>query len=346
MPRLESVVEMTERIRETRVREPSTVLSRVGALSHGSLQLLLLGRYEAAELLVREALKDIRDFECDEPVARARVESAQAFLALVRDDLEGALEHFGGSVEFLEQVGAVRTLVLSRSHLGLALLELGLVKRAEEVLETALAQAEQMSLKFGTRVARVYLGYSRARRGALDARFSQEGVAYSGVETGDRRVEGSLRMFVGEMLGAMGDLNAAESHARAAVDEVKEFPPVHARALASLATVSLRQRKAELAYQAAEEGMEILENLGGLLVGESDLRLAWALALDAVGLRPQAREALGRAHQRLLERAGRISNRQWRSAFLSVPENARTAALANEWGLATATTDVIRHSIS
>jgi hypothetical protein len=62
------------------------------------------------------------------------------------------------------------------------------------------------------------------------------------------------------------------------------------------------------------------------------VRLAHAEALYATGAHDAARRAIAEARAQLLRIADRIDNPAYRQSFLdSVPENARTLALAQVW---------------
>jgi hypothetical protein len=89
------------------------------------------------------------------------------------------------------------------------------------------------------------------------------------------------------------------------------------------------------ALAAAERAMRCLEDMEGAPEdGESLARLVWAEALMAAGRESEAREALQTARDRLRHRAALIRDDTLRASFLDrVPENARTLALADEWGL-------------
>jgi predicted secreted Zn-dependent protease len=78
--------------------------------------------------------------------------------------------------------------------------------------------------------------------------------------------------------------------------------------------------------------MAQLEAAGQIEEGESLVRLVWAEALEANGRHDEAREAIGRAHARLMERAAKIGDEALRASFLErVAENARTLELAAAW---------------
>jgi hypothetical protein len=81
--------------------------------------------------------------------------------------------------------------------------------------------------------------------------------------------------------------------------------------------------------------MAILDELGAVEEGESLVRLMLVETLLAVDERAAAVEAAQIAYTRLLERAAKISSRDYRTSFLEqVSDNARTIELARELGVA------------
>ena len=82
----------------------------------------------------------------------------------------------------------------------------------------------------------------------------------------------------------------------------------------------------------AEEVMGRYESLRAFGYKGSYARLVHAEALFAVGEKERAAEAIGVARERLLENAAKIGDASYKKSFLeSVPENARTLALARAW---------------
>jgi eukaryotic-like serine/threonine-protein kinase len=110
-------------------------------------------------------------------------------------------------------------------------------------------------------------------------------------------------------------------------------PTLRALALAVRARVLLEQGRATEALGAAREGLALVAAVGGTEEGDAQLRLVYAEALRALGHYEAAREAITLAMQRLLARAQRIQEPGRRAGFCqSVPENAKTFALAAMWG--------------
>ena len=78
--------------------------------------------------------------------------------------------------------------------------------------------------------------------------------------------------------------------------------------------------------------MALFDQLGGIEEGEALVRLAFAEALEASGDHRGACEAIAIGRTRLLERAGKLRDAEFRRSFLErVADHARTLALAAAW---------------
>jgi hypothetical protein len=105
------------------------------------------------------------------------------------------------------------------------------------------------------------------------------------------------------------------------------FHRAHAQAILAQALLGLG--RADEALVAARASLES----GNVADGDALARLVQAEALELLGRREEARDALMTARDRLLDRAGRIEDLEWRKSFLErVAENARTMRLAEALG--------------
>jgi hypothetical protein len=101
--------------------------------------------------------------------------------------------------------------------------------------------------------------------------------------------------------------------------------------LACLGSVLLKMKRPHEALIAAREAQALLDSLGGVEEGESLVRITFAEALHANGETEAARAAIRIARDRVLERATKITDAEWRTSFLqNLPENARTLSVARE----------------
>jgi hypothetical protein len=127
----------------------------------------------------------------------------------------------------------------------------------------------------------------------------------------------------------MGDFDAAERAARAAVALSQSAPTLAVQATAVLARALLGLGRIDEAMRAAAEASSQLAEFGTVEEGESLVRLTYAEALAASGRQAEATAAIASARTALLARAEKLSDPTWRERFLrDVPDNARTLELA------------------
>jgi tetratricopeptide (TPR) repeat protein len=225
------------------------------------------------------------------------------------------------------------TLCKARVDYGYSLVLLGAHDRATRVLRDAVLAAERMGLKHAAASARQTLGLATGLLGAV-----AEGVALLVeartvlVAQGNARLVGGCHEGLARFKVALGDLDGAEADARAAIDAQKDLPASRASTFAHLALVLLAKGRVTEAMAAADEGRRALERPSGGDKGESLIRLVHAEALYAGREVGEAKVAIASARDRLLERAEKISDPDWRKSFLvNVPDHSRTLALATAW---------------
>ena len=294
--------------------------------------LFLAGRYALAEALLAACEAVIKGDVVD-PEAMARMHVARSWKALVAGDAATHLHLVSIAAGLFQEAGDGRNACKERTNSGCAYNELGAYAEAERVLIDALATADRMGLRMIAAAARNNLGRALGQSGRLDdaRRVEEEAVASFRVQ-GDRRMEGGSRIYLAVILTAQGDLGAAEREARSAVDLLVTVPQLRAHALAALAHVLLAEGRPADAIAPAREAMDLLEALGGMEEGEAFVRLIFAESLDRTGDRAAARAILEPSRAQILARADKISDPSWRRSYLeSIPEHARTLALASAW---------------
>src|SRR5690606_20156489 len=111
-----------------------------------------------------------------------------------------------------------------------------------------------------------------------------------------------------------GNPERAETHARRAVELLGSSPGLEAWALAVHARVLLATGRNDEALGDANEAMTILEQLGGLLQGESLPPLMPARAHFALGHEQAARKAILDAQRRLQRRTERLRRPEWQQS--------------------------------
>ena len=236
------------------------------------------------------------------------------------DAIRPIADLIGGDVMFLE------TQLLRGMNLWL----LGALAPAAQLLEGIPAAdttlGEQSSLR------RLLLSWVYADRGELDdahARAIQ--IREFCREHHDRLGEGRGTWVLADVLRRSGDLEGAEREIQAA--QAMAMPIDHPGMLATLAALRLAQERAVDALAVAEDARARCAAMGGCnLFREAFVRLVHAEALHATGDHDAARRAIADARARLLAIADKIPDPGYRASFLdSVPENARTLALAAAW---------------
>src|SRR5262249_14671366 len=118
-----------------------------------------------------------------------------------------------------------------------------------------------------------------------------------------------------------------------ALDLIGRSTPERMVAGATLAAILLAQGRPAEALAAAEVAMAELSELGGFAFKGAFIHLVHAEAVHAAGDGARAAKMIAAARERLLGQASRIGDPALQRSFLEdVPENARTLALAREWG--------------
>lgn len=273
-------------------------------------------------------------------MAAAQIEPGTAWFrrcrgsrALHRGDVGQYLEEYQKTAAGFEQAGDVRNRCSARGSVGYALMELGAYAESARVLRETLDAARRIGLEHVALVCAHNLAMALARSGALAEGIAlQEQAAEKARAQGDRRLEGGARLYLATTLALDGQLEAAERAAREAAEITRSMPILLPSTLATLARVLLGQGRRDEALAAAREAVSLRDAVAGVDEGESLVRLVHAEALEAAGDHEAAREAIVKAHRRLLERAARIQQAVWRESFLgNVPDNARTIALGAAW---------------
>jgi serine/threonine protein kinase/tetratricopeptide (TPR) repeat protein len=259
--------------------------------------------------------------------------TARGWLCMLRGELA---EHAGDpmrNLRMLEEAlaafvsaGDHRWACMVGSDLGYAWMGLGDYKRARELLEQSLGEAEALGI-YGAANARLRLGAVHARLGNHDEGLALARAALERSEgAGDWNLASQAHMVLSSILTTQGSAKTAEIHARSAVESASPSTRARANALGNLSLV-LSARPIE-ALLAAVQAMEMLQSVGGATDGEARIRLGHALALSAMGHETPAKQAIESACQRLTARAANIDDEAVRVRFLGVKEHTATLELA------------------
>ncbi len=293
-----------------------------------------------------------------DPIAAAYLCEVRATRATVAGAPLTSMREKARARAFRLQGGDLRGAYTVQVNEAASLLELGDFVRAEELLSEATPVLDRFGLGAMAAYARLCLGLallgrdarlgvtaaqSRLRLGAAmlgrGARREAQAVISLAVtqswERGRPRTEALARCALAGVLAADGDLEAAEREVLTALERVTTLPAPRSYALATLASIRLQRGARAAALGDATEAIQILNALGGLDTGDAKVRRIYAEALRATGDIESSVAAIAWARGRVLERASRIDDEGWRESFLTrVEDNARTLALAKEWGVA------------
>lgn len=301
------------------------------AVAATAVALLHTGRFDLADRLIG-LLGDPEEGR-DDPYAQAWVERGHAIRAAYAGETCASLRFMEASASHFEKAGDLRTACQQQGNVGYLQRELGLYRESEATLRGVLDVAERLGLDHIVPTAKHNLGMAVALLGRLEeARTLEDEAVLAFARQGDRRFEGTSRVYLTRIHLAAGDLASAERQATVAIEVLEPVPQSRAVALAALAQVLLRQGRARAALARAEEASEALAAVGGTDEGESLIRLALAEARRANGDVEGARAALRVARDALQNRADRITDASWRASFLEQdPDNARILELARGW---------------
>jgi serine/threonine protein kinase/tetratricopeptide (TPR) repeat protein len=330
--KVKELLAFSEELKKVEVAEP---IAHFHAIASCRLSTFLIrsGMPHIAEMLLDAAQQHIGAEDSAEALARAWLDVARAELSTHRGDVVAYLRRVEAAAEAFTAAGDVRNASLQRANIGNAYIQLGAYRRAAGVLREALDVAQPMGLDF-TAVLQVNLGFVLGQLGEIEAGSAAAWEALRQcLKQNNKRLAGCALIYLATLSSMQNDIPRAAKLSQEALDTLDGDTPLRAYALATLAQLLLTQRKPEPALACAQEGMDRMKSLGGLMEeGESLLRTTNALSLRGVGREAEGRAAIAEARRRLLERAERIHDPAWRRSFLEgVVDNARVIALAAQW---------------
>src|SRR5262249_53883095 len=125
-----------------------------------------------------------------------------------------------------------------------------------------------------------------------------------------------------------GRLGDAREEAETALAILQHFIRWRLPVYTTLVEIRLREGRADIACQVAEEGLLCLASLGGSCLGDIAFQLAVAEARAAAGDMTAARAALSKTLQTIKTRADRIPDAAVRARYLDdIPEHVRAREL-------------------
>ncbi len=308
-------------------------VAHVLATSRIAIALVVLGQYDNATTLLSR-VSNAKELIEKEPAARAFLDAAGVAKAAWEGDLERAATLAQDAVVCFDLIGDVRNAARQRQKAGWALCELGMYVLAESVLQDARDSAERLGLVAVANEAKLQLVtlYARTGRAEDAVRIGKEVIASFSAQL-DRAGEGRARAYLA------GVHYFANEHVEAEIEELRALPllehsPPYRAALMAFMTLTLIHKGAspDEIFIAGSEAMRLLEQMGGVGEGEGIIRIAYAEALYARGDIEGAKAAVMAARDRLLQRAAKIKNAEYKRCFLGVVrEHVRTLARAGEW---------------
>ncbi|AUX44235.1 protein kinase [Sorangium cellulosum] len=301
-------------------------------LGEGALLLVFGGRYAFADALIEAIEGDGTDLAAREVEVVARLHEARSVRALVNGDPGACLAGLEAALAAFERAGDRGNACAVRMNVGYMHAELGDFAGAEEVLRSALAGAERMGLNELVAATLSNLGHVLGYRGRIEEaqRTAREAIALA-QRLGEPRIEGSARTYLARIALIARDYEGAEREARTAAEILQSAPPLRAAAVAARAKALLGMGRFDEGLSAAGEAFSMLRAIGAIEEGESAVRLVYAEALAANGMEGDCAAVIGAARERLMERAGKISDPVWRERFLTLPDNQRTLVMAERW---------------
>ncbi len=307
------------------------------ALARAACVLMQAGNYPSADDLLRTidaAFEPLRSAG-DDPRSTASVYRTRAYRASVAGDAASALSLYNVAIVQFDKAGDTRSACRHVVSAAAACIELGAYGDAERALNDALVSADRMGLSGVRAIAVHHMGMLMSRLGESAAALALADEAIKAFNSqGDHRMEGAARIYRARFVATDGELDRAHVELKSTMLNFALTKPTQAYALAILARTTLNAGRHALAEAPAREAMEIVDILGGVEEGESYIRLAFAEVLHALGDYDAAREAIGTARVRILERTLMIHDPTWSVSFVEcVDENARTLELAQRWTL-------------
>lgn len=312
---------------------PAITTPRVVATTRIAIALGVVGNYAPAIALLAP-FEGAFELLGSDDAARAFLLAAKVARSSWEGDNEQTAIRAQEAALCFDVLGDQRNAARQRLAAGWALTEMGAYGAAEAVLGSARADAERLGLPAVANDAKLCLSYVLARTARFDAAKEVAGEVVEVFSTQRDRVgEGRARAYLAGVHYFGGELALALAEERRALPLLEHSRPHRAALLGFTTLIRLHAGEPlETVHAAGAEAMRLLEEIGGVAEGEALIRLSWAEGLAAVGDMDGARVAIAAARDRLLARAARIRNPEYKRAFLGVVrEHVRTLARAGEW---------------
>jgi len=257
------------------------------------------------------------------------------YALLLTSDLTLACALAQESVAAFRQAGDQRGLMRAQTLLGMTLLEIGDLRRAQESMRSAVALAEQWGEPLGPAMAKIYLAWVLSEQPEPQALEEARLIVTSLLPLAlGPAYAGFLQLTLAQICFRQGQFAEAEQSAGKAISMLAVLRPYQLAAFACRIRALLAQgpSRAPEARAFGDAALQSLRKLDGNSVYEVRLQLAVAEARYAVGSVETAHEALREALRQLRLRANLIPDPNQRERFLcDGPDSARVLLLASSW---------------
>jgi tetratricopeptide (TPR) repeat protein len=321
-------LEATQRIL-TSPATAATTAARATALLSASSFLPLQGQIDLAKTILRDLNAVVSVLAKAHPALPARYSRSLAVCAMASGDVVGFLACTREAAERFASVGDRRNELAMRGNVVYALLELGEYEAAAREGEAAAAEAQSLGLRNVVALAKQNAGYALVKSGVEQTGMRLLGEALAEfVAQGHARMAGGTHIYLASAHFGAGRNDEALREIDEALAMLASTPPLRAYALAVRARIDVRLGETARAAAEAQEALGLLDSLGGIDSGETDVYLAVAEAKLAIGDESGARTVLRRGRERLEARASRLDDTRRVTFLTKVAPNAELSKLA------------------
>lgn len=309
--------------------EAVAVVAKIGMT--GAVVLTLVGQPDRAEPYVQK-LRAL----CDgpgkhNPIARGWMRFTNAFISCgPKEDPWSALHEAEAARSCFEEAGYRKGRGNAQVLVGMSAWLLGAADRASRELSDPDAMDPDLPEMAAQRVS-IVVDLMLERGEVEAARLAASALVERGRALQIRVDEGFGRYSLARVLHVAGDHAAAEREARLAA-ELLVMPVYRLWPLSVLSAIRRSQGRAAEACDAARQAVLGCESLQMFGYRGAEVRLEYALALEATGDHHEARRRIASASEKILGVASRIEDAAIRRSFLDdVTANAHTLRLARAW---------------
>ncbi len=321
-------LEETRRIL-TSTASPTTTAARTSALLVASGFLPLQGQVDLAKAILRDVKPTVEMLASTNPILPARYFRSHAICAMATSDVDGFLEGAREAAVRFAEIGDKRNELAQRGNVVYALLEVGDHASAANAGREVIAEAERLGLRNVVALAKQNTGYALVRAGSdEEGRRMLEEAAAEFAAQGHARMLGGTHIYLASAYFSAGRTEEALGEIETALANLASTPPLRAYALALLARIDLERGDLSRACAVADESLALLDSLGGIDSGETDVYLAAAETKLASGDAAGAHAVLRKGRDRLIARAARLDEAHRAMFLTNVRSNAALLDLA------------------